>query len=100
MHEYIISLGSNQGDRLTLLASALEKLTDAGCTVDATSRIIETAPWGFTDQADFLNQAVQVRGAFDPQAMLLLCQQIEKELEILLKRRGELKHHLMCFDQP
>ena len=80
MHEYIISLGSNQGDRLTLLASALEKLTDAGCMVDATSRIIETAPWGFTDQADFLNQAVQVRGVFDPRAMLSLCQKIEKEL--------------------
>lgn len=80
MHEYILSLGSNRGDRLGLLAEALDQLAVSGCVIDATSRIIETAPWGYTDQADFLNQAVRVSCSLLPKDMLLLCQQVEMQL--------------------
>ena len=79
MHEYILSLGSNQGDRLSLLASVQDRFIALNCSIDATSRIIETAPWGKTDQADFLNQAIQVSCELKPLEMLLLCQQIEEE---------------------
>jgi 2-amino-4-hydroxy-6-hydroxymethyldihydropteridine diphosphokinase len=59
MTEAVLSIGSNLGDRLAHLRSAV---TGLGDSVVAVSEVYETAPWGVTDQADFLNAVVLVRG--------------------------------------
>jgi 2-amino-4-hydroxy-6-hydroxymethyldihydropteridine diphosphokinase len=57
MTRAVLSLGSNLGDRLGYLQLAVDGLADV---LVATSPVYETAPWGVTDQADFLNAVVIV----------------------------------------
>jgi 2-amino-4-hydroxy-6-hydroxymethyldihydropteridine diphosphokinase len=53
----VLSLGSNLGDRLGYLRLAVDGL---GPAVLAASPVYETAPWGVTDQDDFLNAVLLV----------------------------------------
>ncbi|MDI2030755.1 2-amino-4-hydroxy-6-hydroxymethyldihydropteridine diphosphokinase [Saccharopolyspora sp. TS4A08] len=55
MSRAVLSLGSNLGDRLSYLRLAVEGLADV---LVAVSPVYETAPWGVTDQPDFLNAVV------------------------------------------
>ena len=52
-------LGSNLGDRLKNLESAVEKLKTLG-RVEKISSIYETKPWGGVEQPDFLNSCVKL----------------------------------------
>lgn len=52
MSRAVLSLGSNLGDRLGYLQLAVDGLADV---LVAVSPVYETAPWGVTDQDDFLN---------------------------------------------
>ena len=45
-----------------------------------TSKIYETAPWGFNSDDFFLNQAVEFDSTLTPENLLDLCQQIEVEM--------------------
>jgi 2-amino-4-hydroxy-6-hydroxymethyldihydropteridine diphosphokinase len=71
----VLSIGSNLGDRLARLQSAVDGLGD---TVVAVSPVYETAPWGGVDQGPFLN-AVLIAGnaAFDARAWLRRARQLE-----------------------
>jgi 2-amino-4-hydroxy-6-hydroxymethyldihydropteridine diphosphokinase len=51
----VLSIGSNLGDRLARLQSAVDGLGDA---VRAVSPVYETAPWGGVEQGAFLNAVV------------------------------------------
>jgi 2-amino-4-hydroxy-6-hydroxymethyldihydropteridine diphosphokinase len=51
----VLSIGSNLGDRLGHLKSTVDALP-----VLAVSPVYETAPWGVTDQDDFLNAILLV----------------------------------------
>lgn len=44
------------------------------------STVYETAPWGKTDQANFLNQGLQVESSLQPDELLRSCIGIEKKL--------------------
>ena len=56
MTRVYLSLGSNMGDRQGYLQKAVKALNDLPETeVKAVSSCYETAAWGLTDQADFLN---------------------------------------------
>jgi 2-amino-4-hydroxy-6-hydroxymethyldihydropteridine diphosphokinase len=57
MTRAILSLGSNLGDRLAHLRSAVEGLRDV---LEKISPVYETAPWGVEDQPDFLNAVLMV----------------------------------------
>lgn len=55
-------------------------LGERGVEVEAVSSAYETEPVGeVLDQPDFLNAAVRVRTDLDPEALLDLCKQIERE---------------------
>ena len=75
-----LSLGGNVGDVRASFRFALERLEQtADVDVIATSSIYRTAPWGKTDQPDFLNMAALLRTTLRPRALLDLCLAIEKE---------------------
>lgn len=57
MSRAVLGLGSNLGDRLGFLRLAVEGL---GPAVRQVSPVYETAPWGVTEQDDFLNAVVIV----------------------------------------
>ena len=66
-----IGLGSNLGDRETLLRRAVELLgAEPGIDVVAVSSFRETDPVGYLDQPRFLNGACAVETELPPRALL------------------------------
>ncbi|TWP51379.1 2-amino-4-hydroxy-6-hydroxymethyldihydropteridine diphosphokinase [Lentzea tibetensis] len=57
MSRAVLSIGSNMGDRLGFLQQAVDGFADV---LVAVSPVYETAPWGVTDQPDFLNAVLVV----------------------------------------
>jgi 2-amino-4-hydroxy-6-hydroxymethyldihydropteridine diphosphokinase len=55
-----LGLGSNVGDRKAHLAEARRRIDEAGAHILRASSVIETEPWGITEQARFLNQVLEV----------------------------------------
>ena len=81
MRSSFISIGSNIGDRLHHLKEAIRLLhANKGVWVSTISSIYETAPVGYTDQADFLNIVIGVETELDALSLLAVCQDIELEL--------------------
>ena len=75
-----LGLGSNVGDREAHLRRAVEDLREHGVRVEAVSSLYETEPVGeILDQPDFLNAAVKVRTALEPEELLDLSKAIEAE---------------------
>jgi 2-amino-4-hydroxy-6-hydroxymethyldihydropteridine diphosphokinase len=67
----VLSLGSNQGDRLALLQDAVDALADTpGLVVEAVSPVYETDPVGGPEQPDFLNAVVVGESAHPPRTLL------------------------------
>lgn len=74
-----LGLGSNVGDRVETLHSAVYALDDAaGVVVVDVSGVYETEPWGPVEQDPFLNCVVRVRTDLDPHALLEECQLTEE----------------------
>ena len=76
-----LGLGSNEGDRLAALRAARAALERHGVEVTGASSVYETAPQGeVTDQPDFLNACLRVRTELEPEPLLDVCKQVEREL--------------------
>lgn len=75
-----ILLGSNLGDREKHLDEATIRIREAGCIITRTSSIYKTAPWGKTDQPDFLNQVIGITTPHAPLELLNVLLQIEADL--------------------
>jgi 2-amino-4-hydroxy-6-hydroxymethyldihydropteridine diphosphokinase len=76
-----LGLGSNVGDREANLRDARAALGRAGVEVLASSSLYETAPQGeLLDQPDFLNACLGIRTALDPEELLDVCKQVERQL--------------------
>jgi 2-amino-4-hydroxy-6-hydroxymethyldihydropteridine diphosphokinase len=76
-----LGLGSNEGDRLANLRAAREALARKGVEPVASSSVYETAPQGeVTDQPDFLNACLRIRTELEPEALLDVCKEVEREL--------------------
>ncbi|MBC7826689.1 MAG: 2-amino-4-hydroxy-6-hydroxymethyldihydropteridine diphosphokinase [Chitinophagaceae bacterium] len=58
MNKAYLLMGGNVGDTMNNLQQAIELLNKECGTIVQKSSVYETAPWGKTDQQDFLNQAV------------------------------------------
>lgn len=78
-HSVLIALGSNLGDRAENLAAARHRLAKI-MTVEKVSHIYETDPWGYTEQPNFLNQALMGRTVLSVTGLLKALKQIEVEM--------------------
>lgn len=75
-----LSLGSNMGDREQYIKNAVKALRDEPSIRHVrVSNLIETEPYGYTDQPAFLNAAVELQTLEDPERLLGICQKIEEE---------------------
>jgi 2-amino-4-hydroxy-6-hydroxymethyldihydropteridine diphosphokinase len=79
MPTVFIGLGTNLGKRRRNLAAA-RRMLGPELRLTAESTVIETAPWGYPDQPDFLNQVVRAETGLDPAAVLSALQSIEARL--------------------
>ena len=75
-----LGLGSNLGDRATMLAQARALLEADDLQVVAASRVYESPPWGVIDQPRFLNQVLEARTTLSPGALLARCHEVEARL--------------------
>ena len=76
-----LGLGSNVGDTRANLRAAVDELQKRGIRVIAESSLYETAPQGeILDQPDFLNAAIRVRSDLEPEDLLDVCKEVEREL--------------------
>lgn len=75
-----LGLGSNVGDPAGHLRAAVELLEAEGVAVEAVSSTYVTEPVGeILDQPDFLNAAVRIRTALEPEQLLDACKRVEAE---------------------
>jgi 2-amino-4-hydroxy-6-hydroxymethyldihydropteridine diphosphokinase len=74
-----LGLGSNLGRRSRNLSAARRRLRQKGARILRQSRVIETEPWGVTDQPRFLNQAIEVDWPGTPRQLLKAAKQVEVE---------------------
>ena len=69
MKTVFIALGTNLGDRLANLRTAIDSLAPE-IRVNRESTIYETPPWGFTEQPAFLNMVIEAETSLEPRALL------------------------------
>lgn len=75
-----LSIGSNMGDRKAYLEAAIEELKKVETIREVrVSEIIETEPYGYTDQDKFLNAAIALETLETPKGLLSICHEIEKK---------------------
>ncbi len=79
MTHIYLALGSNMGDRLANLEKARQALAPQVRIIMA-SAIYETTPWGYIEQADFLNQVLEAETELLPLELLNWLKDIEKRL--------------------
>lgn len=80
MKEAYLLLGSNQGDRKSILKAAGDRLQELSVIRLVKSSLYETEPWGFKADNWFLNQAVKIVTDLDPLELLSKTLEIEKSL--------------------
>ncbi|KHD43863.1 2-amino-4-hydroxy-6-hydroxymethyldihydropteridine diphosphokinase [Streptococcus hongkongensis] len=81
MNKIYLSLGSNQGDSLTILTDAITLINKIPkSNVKKVSSFYRTPAWGKEDQEDFFNCAISVESELSAQDFLQETQAIEIEL--------------------
>lgn len=73
-------LGSNIGNRQQNFANAHQLLHLRCGNVERMSSIFETAAWGKTNQAAFLNQAIELRTNLQEHDLLIALKNIEQQI--------------------
>ena len=71
-----LALGTNLGDRLANLETAIQNMPP-DMPVIKRSSIYETPPWGFLEQPAFLNMVLQVETEFSPWKLLKFLKKLE-----------------------
>ena len=88
-----LSLGSNMGDREANIETAISLLNiELKTPYKAVSSLLETEPWGFESDQNFLNAAVhyelRLKKGYNPEAEGLMILEICKDIERRLGRTG------------
>jgi len=75
-----LALGSNLGERLQQMRSALKLLEADGVAIVAESPVYQNRAIGMGDATPFLNAAVEVQTKLGPEALLDVCLAVENKL--------------------
>ena len=90
-----LGLGGNVGDRAAALRQACRHIAALPfSSLSNVSPVYETAPWGFLQQADFLNAVAEVRTSLQPIDLFLAVKNIERALG----RRPSERNHPRIID--
>lgn len=78
-HIVFIALGTNLGDRLKTLQEAIAHLPPL-VRPRSVSPVYQTAPWGYSDQPDYLNQVIEAETELEPLGLLEYLKKLETKL--------------------
>lgn len=81
-----IALGSNLGERKQNILTALNYMEQSGLKILAVSSLLETEPYGVTDQPSFINAAVKIETGLAAHDLLRLLLAIELKMGRVRKR--------------
>ncbi|RXK50905.1 2-amino-4-hydroxy-6-hydroxymethyldihydropteridine diphosphokinase [Aquirufa rosea] len=84
-----LSLGGNLGNTLEIFKKVYPIIEKKIGVILRYSSIYRTKAWGNTDQADFLNQVIQIESSLSPQELLQKLLAIESELGRVRKQPWE-----------
>src|SRR6185295_12181715 len=73
-------IGGNEGDRSGYLQETTRQIGSGSTRIIRQSSVYETAAWGKTDQAPFLNQALIIETPLDAPAQMQRLLAIEEQL--------------------
>jgi 2-amino-4-hydroxy-6-hydroxymethyldihydropteridine diphosphokinase len=91
----VLSLGSNVGDRLNFLTLSKTAISNTIGSIQLSSTIYETEPWGVDNQESYLNQVISVQTEITPIELLNKIQLIERNLgRIRTVHYGERERHI------
>lgn len=77
-HTAFIALGSNIDDKREYLEEGVKALAETeGCQLTAVSDFIQTVPYGFTEQDEFLNGCLELKTLLTPEELLSNIHEIE-----------------------
>ena len=79
-HKLYLGLGTNLGDREAHIRKAVSLIGERVGKVLRLSSLIETEPWGFDSPNKFLNAVLLCETTKTPREVLLLTQQIERDM--------------------
>lgn len=103
MSKAYLSLGSNLGDKISFLLSAIDQLNQTCGKVEVFSSYYSSAPWGFISANDFINIALVLETTLSPESLLNKLQQIE--IKAGRTQKSDTSYHdrvldidIICFD--
>ncbi|MFL9830458.1 2-amino-4-hydroxy-6-hydroxymethyldihydropteridine diphosphokinase [Flavobacterium sp. ST-87] len=96
-HQVILSIGSNQGDRLETIKKCICLIHQEIGTIIRLSRVYETAAWGFDSDA-FYNCALILHSQFSAQEVLLKALSIEQKLGRIRKNESGYQSRVIDID--
>ncbi len=100
MHNVYIGIGTNIEPRSERILKAIESLTQFGI-IEKRSLIYETAPFGYTDQPNFLNAAILLRTNSELVELHEGLKLLEKKLERIERQRWherEIDFDILFYD--
>ena len=80
MNTAFLLTGGNLGNRLENLELAKKQIHKTCGQVISASAIYKTAAWGFTEQPDFYNQALELQTFLSPDTLMLALLSIEEKM--------------------
>ena len=80
IHQVFIGLGSNLGDKVWNLQETIRLISERVGAVVRQSSFLETEPWGFESENTFVNAVICCDTEKTPREVLVLTQQIEREM--------------------
>lgn len=96
-HQVILSLGSNQGNRLKNIELCLELIHQEIGTIIKVSHLYETPSWGFESEA-FYNCALVLHTSYSAQKILALVLEVEKKLGRIRKENEGYQSRIIDID--
>ena len=96
-HQVILSLGSNQGDRLAAISSCIDLIHNEVAVVVKVSKLYETPAWGFDSEA-FFNCAILIHTSKSAQKILSQVLKVEKKLGRVRKNEPGYQARIIDID--
>ena len=97
-HKAYLGLGSNLGNKLENLKSAIKVLCNSDCKKLMESSIYVSRPWGFKSSDLFLNMVIAIETDLSPQDLLKKCKQIEKKIGRKPKKKIKYESRIIDLD--
>lgn len=98
MIKIFLSLGTNIGNKLANLSTAITEIEKNIGQINQQSGIYETEAWGFESDSNFLNQVIILETNLEPTQLIDACLRIERKMGRERNRTGNYESRIIDID--